>query len=124
MGLLQQRKHLDQEKTAHAVAMAIKTSPQKLGLVADLVKKMDVADAMLQLEFSRKSVAKIVRQVLNSAISNAQNNHNLDVDKLYISEVLVGKAFTLKRFSARARGRAAKISKPFSRMAVFVTERG
>ncbi|RZI45580.1 50S ribosomal protein L22 [Rickettsiales endosymbiont of Peranema trichophorum] len=116
--------HLEQDRTAFAVAKAIKGSPQKLGLVADLIRRMPVGDAMLQLQFSKKRVARVVRDVLNSAVANAQNNHNLDIDKLYISEVLVGKAFVLKRMNARARGRAARIQKPFSKLAVFVTERG
>ncbi len=124
MTVVIRRKHLDQDKTAYAKAAALKTSAQKLGLVVDLIKGMDVNQAFVQLQFSKKRVAREVKQLLNSAVANAENNHNLDVDKLFVSEVLVGKAFTLKRFHARARGRAGKIAKPFSRMTIFVSERG
>lgn len=124
MTVVTRRKHLDQSKTAYAKAAALKTSPQKLGLVVDLIKGMNINQAFMQLQFSKKRIAREVSKVLNSAVSNAENNHNLDVDRLFVSEVLVGKAFTLKRFHARARGRAGKIFKPFSKMTIFVSERG
>lgn len=111
------------EKTAFAKNIAIKTSVQKLSLVTDLIRGLTVSDALYQLQFCKKKVAKDVRLVLSSAIANAENNNRLDIDKLYVSKILVGKAFALKRFNVRARGRMAKIIKPFSRVAIFVSEK-
>jgi large subunit ribosomal protein L22 len=111
-------------KTTCARAGAVKGSVQKLNLVAELIRGKKVDDALMQLGFSRKKAAKDMKSLLNSAIANAQNNNGFDIDKLYISEILVGKSFTLKRFHPRGRGRAAKVMKPFSNMTIFVTERG
>ena len=123
MSVLAKRKHLDQSKTAFASTRAIKTSVQKLNLVAKLVTGMKVEEALLQLQFSRKKVAHNIREVLSAAVANAENNNGLDIDKLIVSEVLVGKSFVMKRFRARARGRAGKIMKPYSNLTVFVSER-
>ncbi len=109
---------------AYAKSKAIKVSPQKLGLVADLIRGMKVADASLQLQFSKKQVAQDVRQVLLSAIANAEHNFGLDIDNLYVARVLIGKSFVLKRYSPRARGRAGKIKKRFSNLTIIVEERG
>jgi large subunit ribosomal protein L22 len=111
------------EATAFAKCKAIKTSVQKLNLVAGLIRGMKAEQALLQLRFSKKKVARDVYHVLNSAIANAENNFGLDVDRLYVSRVMVGKAFVMKRFRARARGRGARILKPFSNVSIYVTEK-
>lgn len=111
------------EKVAYAKSHSIKGSVQKVCLVSRLVCRMRAEDALLQLSFSKKRVAKDMYDVLNSAIFNAQNNFGMDVEKLYISEVKVGKAFAMKRFHARGRGRASKISKPYSKIAIYLKER-
>lgn len=123
MGLLRTRKHLHQSVTAYAQSAHIKSSVYKIGLVADIVRNMKVSEAMLQLQFCRKKVAADLRAVLKAAVSNAENNFGFDIDKLYISEILVNKGFFLRRFKPKARGRAGKIMKPFSKVAIFVTER-
>jgi len=89
-----------------------------------MIKGMSVDQAMLQLRFSKKGVAKEVLKVLNSAVANAENNHSLDVDSLYVSEILVGKALMMKRFMARAKGRPSKVKKLFSNLVIFVSSRG
>src|ERR687884_507102 len=94
---------------AKAVSRVIRVSPQKLNLVAQLIRGKKVSIALADLEFSRKRIAKDVRKCLESAIANAENNHNLDVDDLVVSQAFVGKALVLKRFHARARGRGARI---------------
>lgn len=124
MEVIFKRKHLNFDKTAYAKATALKSSVQKVSLVVDLIKGMRVANALEQLSFSRKKIAKEIKVVLSSAIANAENNFALDPDKLYVSEILIGKAFTLKRFHARGRGRSSKILKPFSNVTIFVSERG
>jgi len=115
------RKQADNE--AIAKLTALRTSPRKLGLVAGLIRGLDVNNALVQLTFSKRRIAKEVKLCLQSAIANAENNHNLNVDTLYVSEVMVGKAMVMKRFRARARGRAAKIIKPFSNISITVRER-
>lgn len=112
-----------EKRSAQAKIPTIKTSVQKLNLVASLIRGMKANEAMVHLEFVKKKVAKCLRECLNSAIANAENNANLNVDNLYVSKVLVGKSFTMKRFRARARGRGAKILKPFSRLTIEVEER-
>ncbi len=114
---------LNEAKTATASAKAVKGSVQKVNLVCKLVNRMKADQAVLQLQFLRKRVAKDIVDVLNSAISNAENNFGMDVDNLYISKIMVGKAFALRRFHARGRGRASKITKPFSRVTIYVSER-
>ena len=97
-------------------------SAQKARLVADEVRGMPVGEALNLLEFSKKKAAHLVRKLLNSAIANAENNHNLDVDSLIVSEAYVGKNLVMKRFRARAKGRAARILKPFSQLTIVVRE--
>lgn len=108
---------------AKAESKMLRISPRKLGLVAGLIRGLDVKQALAQLTFSNKRIATSVKKTLQSAIANAENNHNLDVDKLYVDRALVGKALVMKRFHARARGRAAGIKKPFSNLTLVVKER-
>jgi large subunit ribosomal protein L22 len=110
------------DNEALAVATAIRGSAQKLGLVAGLIRNRKAGDAMNILKFSTKGMALDVRKVLASAIANAENNHNLDVDSLVVVEASVGKGLSMKRFATRARGRSARIVKPFSRLRVVVRE--
>ncbi|AWN37522.1 50S ribosomal protein L22 [Methylobacterium radiodurans] len=110
------------ENEAKAVARMIRVSPQKLNLVAQLIRGKKVESALADLQFSRKRIATDVKKCLESAIANAENNHNLDVDDLIVSEAYVGKALVLKRFHARARGRGARILKPFSNLTIVVRE--
>ena len=108
---------------ALAVADMLKTSPRKLDLVAGLIRGLPAGRAVVALEFSRKRIAQAVRKALMSAIANAENNHNLDVDRLYVAEASVGKRMVLKRLHARARGRAGRIEKPYSKLRIVVRER-
>jgi large subunit ribosomal protein L22 len=110
------------ENEAKAVARMLRVSPQKLNLVAQLIRGKKVATALADLEFSQKRIARDVRKCLESAIANAENNHNLDVDDLVVKEAHVGKALVLKRFHARARGRGARILKPFANLTIVVRE--
>ena len=110
------------DNEAKAIARMIRVSPQKLNLVAQLIRGKKVSTALADLEFSRKRIAKDVRKCLESAIANAENNHNLDVDDLVVSQAFVGKALVLKRFHARARGRGARILKPFANLTIVVRE--
>ena len=110
------------ENEAKAVARMLRVSPQKLNLVAQLIRGKKVATALADLEFSRKRISTEVRKCLESAIANAENNHNLDVDDLVVKEAYVGKALVLKRFHARARGRGARILKPFANLTIVVRE--
>ncbi|MGC1465749.1 MAG: 50S ribosomal protein L22 [Pseudolabrys sp.] len=110
------------DNEAKAVTRMLRISPQKLNLVAQLIRGKKVASALADLEFSRKRIAKDVRKCLESAIANAENNHDLDVDELVVAEAHVGKALVIKRFSARGRGRSAGIFKPFSHLTIVVRE--
>ena len=101
----------------------IRTSPRKLNLVAQLIRGKSAAAALAELNFTKRRVAQDVRKVLEAAIANAENNHQLDVDRLYVAEAYVGRAFVMKRFHARARGRAGKVVKPWSNLTVVVRER-
>ncbi len=107
---------------AKAVARMLRVSPQKLNLVAGLIRGKKVASALADLEFSRKRIARAVRKCLESAIANAENNHDLDVDDLVVAEAHVGKALVMKRFHPRGRGKAAGILKPFSNLTIVVRE--
>lgn len=109
---------------AEAKASALRTSARKLNLVAASIRGKDAAKALTQLAFEKRRIAHEVRKVLQSAIANAENNHNLDVDKLYVAEAWVGRSFVMKRFHARGRGRSAGIEKPFSNLTIIVRERG
>jgi large subunit ribosomal protein L22 len=111
------------ENEAQAVSMGVRVSPRKLNIVAGLIRGKKVDRALADLTFSRRRIANDVRKVLQSAIANAENNHQLDVDRLFVAEAHVGKAFELKRFSARARGRVGRIHKPFSHLTIVVRER-
>lgn len=108
---------------AKASVKYLRTSPQKLNLVAATIRGVDAGKALTDLEFNNRRIAKDVRKVLQSAVANAENNHGLDVDKLYVAEAYVGKALVMKRFHTRARGRSSRILKPFSRLTVIVRER-
>ncbi len=111
------------DNEAMAYAKAIRTSPRKLNLVAQMIRGKDAAAALTDLAFSRRRIAVDVRKVLQAAIANAENNHQLDVDRLVIAEATVGRAFVMKRFRPRARGRVGRIRKPFSNLTVIVRER-
>jgi large subunit ribosomal protein L22 len=110
------------DNEALAVGTGIRGSAQKLNLVAALIRGRKVEDALNILAFSKKAMAVDVRQVLASAIANAENNHNLDVDSLVVAEASVGKGIVMKRFHARGRGKSTRILKPFSRVRIVVRE--
>jgi large subunit ribosomal protein L22 len=110
------------ETDAKAVARMLRVSPQKLNLVAQLIRGKKVAAALADLTFSQKRIAKEVKKCLESAIANAENNHDLDVDELVVAEAHVGKALVLKRFHPRGRGRMGKILKPFSNLTIVVRQ--
>lgn len=110
------------ENEAKAVAKMLRVSPQKLNLLAQLIRGKKVAAALADLEFSRKRIAKDVRKCLESAIANAENNHQLDVDDLVVAQAHVGKGLVMKRFHARGRGRSGKILKPFSHLTIIVRQ--
>ena len=112
------------ENEAKAVARNLRVSPQKLNLVAQLIRGKKVATALADLTFSRKRIAHAVKKTLESAVANAENNHQLDVDRLYVKEATVGRAFVMKRFHTRGRGRSARIEKHFAHLTVVVRERG
>jgi large subunit ribosomal protein L22 len=107
---------------AKAVTRMLRVSPQKLNLVAQLIRGKKVASALADLQFSRKRIAKDVRKCLESAIANAENNHDLDVDDLVVAEAHVGKALVIKRFTPRGRGRVGRIFKPFANLTIVVRE--
>ena len=109
---------------AMAKVRTLRTSPQKLNLVAQSIRGLPVQKALNELEFSRKRIAGDVRKVLYSAVSNAENNHNLDIDNLVVAEAFVGKNLVMKRFASRARGRSSRILKPFSEITIVVREAG
>ena len=111
------------ETQAMAMGTMIRSSPRKLNLVAELIRGMAADQALNQLTFSRRRVAGEVKKVLMAAVANAENNHDLDVDRLVVAEASVGKALVMKRFRARARGRVGRIKKPFSRLRIVVEER-
>jgi large subunit ribosomal protein L22 len=110
------------DNEAQAVARSLRVSPQKLNLVAQLIRGKKVEKALADLTFSRKRIAQDVKKTLQSAIANAENNHSLDVDQLIVAEAYVGKNLVMKRFHPRARGRVGRIEKPFSQLTVVVTE--
>lgn len=110
------------EKEAKVVLNRVRVSPRKLNLVAGMIRGKRVGDALAQLTFSSRRIAVDVRKALQSAIANAENNHQLDVDSLVVAEAYVGKNIVMKRFSPRARGRAARITKPFANLTIIVRE--
>jgi large subunit ribosomal protein L22 len=105
-----------------AVARTIRVSPQKLNLLAQMIRGKKVSTALADLSFSRKRIASTVKKTLESAIANAENNHDLDVDSLVVSQAFVGKSIVMKRFHARGRGRASRIEKPFSHLTIIVRD--
>jgi large subunit ribosomal protein L22 len=108
---------------AQAVARNLRISPQKLNLVAQMIRGKPVDTALAELEFSRKRIAQDVRKCVMSAVANAENNHNLDVNELVVAEAYVGKNMVLRRFHARGRGRSSGIEKPFAQLTVVVREK-
>tara|TARA_B100000123_G_scaffold190852_1_gene142492 strand:+ start:417 stop:785 length:369 start_codon:yes stop_codon:yes gene_type:complete len=112
----------DNKKQAYAKAKSIRTSGQKLNLVAKSIRGCNIKVAIDQLTFSKKRIAREVLKVLNSAIANAENNFGLDIDKLVVAEAYVGKSIVMKRMRPRARGRAARILKPFSKLTILLKE--
>ena len=110
------------DSEAKAVAKMLRVSPQKLNLLAQLIRGKKVDAALADLEFSRKRIAREVRKCLQSAIANAENNHDLDVDDLVVAEAHVGKAIVIKRFHPRGRGRMGRIFKPFANLTIVVRE--
>jgi len=111
------------EDEAMAFVHTIRTSPRKLNLVAQLIRGKSAQSALAELTFSRRRIALDVKKCLQSAIANAENNHQLDVDRLYVKEATVGRALVMRRFHARGRGRAAQVEKAFSNLTVIVRER-
>ncbi len=107
---------------ARSVLRMLRISPQKLNLIAQQIRGLSAEKALNQLEFSPKRHSKDVRKALQSAIANAENNHNLDIDSLVVSQAHVGKNLVMKRIRARARGRAARIHKPFSQLTIVLTD--
>ena len=122
MGKPRFERRLD-DSEALGVARNLRISPRKLNLMAQLIRGKHCERALADLQFSRKRIAQDVRKALQSAIANAENNHNLDVDRLYVAEATVGKALVMKRFTPRARGRAARIEKYFSNLRLVLRER-
>ena len=110
------------DNEAKAIARMLRVSPQKLNLVAQLIRGRKASAALADLQFSRKRIAVDVKKCLESAIANAENNHDLDVDDLVVAEAHVGKSLVIKRFSARGRGRVGRILKPFSHLTIVVRE--
>ncbi len=111
------------DNEARSVVRMLRTSPQKLNLVAASIRGKKAEDALNQLTFSRKRIAKDVKKALESAIANAENNHNLDVDELFVAEAYVGKNLVMIRWRPRARGRVGKILKPFSQLTIVVRQK-
>ena len=114
------RARSEADNEAKAVLSSLRVSPQKLNLVAAMIRGKKVDKALADLEFSRKRIAQDVKKCVKSAIANAENNHNLDPDDLIVSEAFVGKQLVMKRFHARGRGRSSQILKPFSMLTVIV----
>mgnify|MGYP001290013995 FL=1 len=111
------------DNCAKAFARSIRSSAQKLNLVAQSIRGLEVSKALTQLKYSKRRIAQDVKKVLQSAIANAENNHSLDIDKLLVEEAYVGKAIVMKRFRPRARGRGGRIHKPISNLTIVVSEK-
>ena len=122
MGKLAAPRRLE-ETEAQACLRGLRTSPRKLNLVAQTIRGKSASSALAELTFSHRRIAREVKKVLQAAIANAENNHQLDVDRLYVKEATVGRAFVLKRFHTRGRGRSARVEKPFAHLTVIVRER-
>jgi large subunit ribosomal protein L22 len=117
------RQRILSDHQAQAIGRGVRSSPRKLNLVAQTIRGKKAEQALNELSFSPKRVAKEVKKILQSAIANAENNHDLDVDDLIVTEASVGKNMVLKRFHARARGRGGRVEKPFSQITITVEER-
>ncbi len=111
------------DNEAQAVARVLRTSPRKLNLVCQTIRGRNAETALAELTFSKRRIAGEVKKTLQAAIANAENNHQLDVDRLFVAEATVGRSMVMKRFRARARGRVGRIEKPFSNLTVIVRER-
>ena len=112
----------EKDNEAKVVLKNLRVSPQKLNLVLGMIRSQKADVALSKLQFSKKRISKDVEKALKSVISNAENNHSLDIDKLYVKEAFVGKGIVMKRFHARARGRGARILKPFSHLTIILSE--
>ena len=112
----------EKDNEAKVILKNLRISPQKLNLVLGMIRKKKADLALSKLQFSKKRISKDVEKALKSVISNAENNHSLDIDKLYVKEAYVGKGIVMKRFHARARGRGARILKPFSHLTIILSE--
>ena len=112
----------EKDNEAKVVLKNLRISPQKLNLVLRMIRRQKADVAISKLQFSKKRISKDVEKALKSVISNAENNHSLDIDKLYVKEAFVGKGIVMKRFHARARGRGARILKPFSHLTIILYE--
>ena len=121
--MVDEKKNSESQLTAKASIKSIKSSPQKVNLILQQIRGMDAERALNVLEFSKRRIANEVKKLLKSAIANAENNHQLDIDKLVIEEASTGKAMVMKRFRPRARGRSGKILKPFSNIRIVVKEK-
>lgn len=119
---METKNNIEMFSTSTAMSNNLRVSPRKLGLVAGLIRNLHVNNALVQLSFSKKRIAQDVLKCLRSAVANAENNHNMDIDNLFIAEVLVGKAIVMKRFRPRARGRGFRIKKPFSNLSIKLVE--
>lgn len=114
---------MEAKKQAFAVAKSLRTGQVKLNIVAEMIRGMKVSDALAQLTFSRRRIAGDVKKCLQSAIANAENNLNMNVDNLVVAEAYTGKSITMKRFRAGAKGRGMPIEKPFSNLTIVVKEK-
>ncbi len=112
----------ENDNEAKVILKNLRISPQKLNLVLGMIRMQKADVALSKLQFSKKRISKDVEKALKSVISNAENNHSLDIDKLYVKEAYVGKGIVMKRFHARARGRGARILKPFSHLTIILSE--
>ena len=112
----------EKDNEAKVILKNLRISPQKLNLVLGMIRRKKADVALSKLQFSKKRISKDVEKALKSVISNAENNHSLDIDKLYVKEAFVGKGIVMKRFHARARGRGARILKPFSHLTIILSE--
>ena len=112
----------EKDNEAKVVLKNLRISPQKLNLVLGMIRRKKADVAISKLQFSKKRISKDVEKALKSVVSNAENNHSLDIDKLYVKEAFVGKGIVMKRFHARARGRGARILKPFSHLTIILSE--
>jgi large subunit ribosomal protein L22 len=110
------------DNEARTVVRAVRVSPRKLNLVAESIRGLKVAKALSELAFSKRRIARDVRKALQSAIANAENNHNLDVDRLVVAEATVGRGLVIRRFRPQGRGRVHPVEKPFSRLTLVVRE--